>query len=73
MDLLKAEIEKKRKQLEDANLLVSNGLEHIDLWWSAEVKSNILTFVSCLLCPYRIPIENILKDLIYCQKNEKNI
>jgi len=24
MDLLKAEIEKKRKQLEDANLLVSN-------------------------------------------------
>lgn len=72
MDLLKAEIEKKRKQLEDANLLVSNGLEHIDLRWSAEVKSNILMFICCLMCLYRIPIENILKELIYCPKNEKN-
>lgn len=29
MNLLKAEIEKKRKQLEDANLLVSNNFQHI--------------------------------------------
>jgi len=30
MDLLKAEIEKKRKQLEDANLLVSDGIEPLN-------------------------------------------
>lgn len=33
MDLLKAEIEKKRKQLEDANLLVSNKIYTIVVFY----------------------------------------
>lgn len=35
MDLLKAEIEKKRKQLEDANLLVSNKIHIIIVFYKS--------------------------------------
>jgi len=51
MDLLKAEIEKKRKQLEDANLLVSNIYKNI-VQCTVCVPSYILIFINIYLLHY---------------------
>lgn len=70
MDLLKAEIEKKRKQLEDANLVVSNYLYNMK-YLIYKCYTEVISYVIHILC--RTLIENTLKEQTYCLKNEKSI